>query len=598
MSSKTNNPFIDAIHHHTSRRARIAQRIPSPLRESISLDQLQQHEQPISSCNSTPKTAIDVQNLLAAIYRLQKRYRAQGKPYMSVAPNNEDKVLKKALKKVPVKLAKLQEEIPSVLRKALDALASLCSSREDEVVAVGLEAWHAKKTNQSWIRILVATEGQVGEQSKQQLMLIWKSMKDVASVWNRQSVGGMEMEESMKKFVREKQELIADFVSLCMGFVFVKWTKEVNSEIAILLAVPLDDFPKTHPFCTVRENMRRLFTMYTSQNPTIGKPRAEDKKGWGRFTTSLTRTKESIELFMSSDPGFGPKDHSYAHYFPSIERYLQKVTAYFEMVQHLQMTACLPECQDLLKRPFSLYALSAINSIARDVPYTAQDWERVLKKASSTTPERYELDLGVVSKDTECMAKEPVPRDVHVHCELRLVLEAMQRPQTVYAYIGMSKLSCSGCHLFLRVLNDVYGTKFWTRGYKKKARYPWKFPPGLWFGGRITDQMYRLIAQAWTRRYNGYRPRRAHFQSESVLSAPSTVTDDVSVASSESISKKGNKDKGHQCSRSLARSVSGGLRRASSFLGSRRISSGSNSNQRMGGKLRSLKPEDTSCIPL
>ena len=490
---------------------------------------------------------------------------------MSVAPDNEDKTLKKVLKKVPVKLPRLQEETPSVLRKALDALASLCSSREDEVVAVGLEAWHAKKTNQDWIRLLVATEGRVEEESKQQLRLIWKSMKEVASAWNRQSVGGTEeREDPVERFVREKQELVADFVSLCMGFVFVKWTKEVNSDLALLLAVPLDGFPKTHPFCTVRENMRRLFTMYTSQNPKIGKPRAEDKKGWGRFTTSLSRTKESIEVFMSSDPGFGPQSHIYADYFPSIESYLHKVTAYFEIVQHLQMAACSPECQDFLKRPFSLYALPAMNITARNAPYTAQDWERVLEKAANTMPERYELDLDVVSKDTEFMAKEPVPRDVPVHCELKLVLEAMQRPQTVYTYIGMSKLSCSGCHLFLRVLNDVYGTRFWTRGCQKKAQYPWQFPPGLWFGGRVTDQTYRLVAQAWTRRYHGYRPRRAHFRSYSAPSVPSVVTKDTSVPSSKSTTSKGNEGEGHRCSRSLARSASSRLRRVSSLLGAQR----------------------------
>lgn len=493
---------------------------------------------------------------------------------MSVAPDNEDKALKKALKKVPVKLPKLQEETPSVLRKALDALASLCSSREDEVVAVGLEAWHAKKTNQDWTRLLIATDDRVEEESKQQLRLIWKSMKDVASAWNRQSIGGAEeREEPVEKFVREKQELVADFVSLCMGLVFEKWTK-VNSELALLLAVPLDGFPKTHPFCMVRENMRCLFTMYTSQKPKIGKPRAEGNDGWVRFTANFSRTKESIEVFMSGDPFFGPKSHIYAHYFPSMEGYLQKVTAYFEMVQHLQMAACSPKCQDILKRPFSLYALPAMNRTVRNAPYTAQDWKRVIEKAASTTPGRYELDLDVVSKDTECMAKEPVPRDVPVHCELKLVLAAMKRPQTVYAYIGMSKLSCSGCHLFLEVLNGVYGTKFWTRGCQMKAQYPWQFPPGLWFSGKVTDQTYRLVAQAWIRRYHGYRPRRAHFRSDSVPSVPSVVTEDVSVPSSKLTTKKGKEGEGHRCSRSLARSVSSRLRRVSSLLGLRRFPNG------------------------
>lgn len=560
MSFKTENPFIDAVHDHASRRARcISQRKPSPLRERITLDWLEQYEQP-SSCNSTPRTGTDVQNLLAAAQKLQIRYRVQENSCMSVTPDNEDKVLKKALKKVPVKLPKLQEKTPSVLRKALDALACFCASREGEVIAVGFEAWHANKTNQGWVRLLIATDDRVKEENKQQLRLIWKFMKDVASAWNPQNVDGTEV----------RQELLADFVRLCLGFSFEKWTKEVNSELALLLAVPLDAFPETHPFHTVRGNMRHLYEMYTSQKPKIGKPRAEDKKGWGIFTTNFSRAQDSIEVFMSNDPGLEPQNHIYAHYFPSMKRYLRKATAYFEMVQHLQMAACSPECQDFFKRPFSLYALPAINSTARNAPYTAQDWERVLKKATSITPETYELDIDVVSKDTDWMAQESIPREVPVHCELKLILEAMQRPQYIYAYIGMSELSCLGCHTFLEALNDVYGTKLWTRGCQMKAQYPWQFPPGLWFGGKVADQTYRLLAQAWVQRYHGYQPRHAHFRSYGVPSVPIVVTKDVSVPSSESTTNNGKEGERHRCSRSLARSVLSGLRRVSSLLGARR----------------------------
>lgn len=572
MSFKAENAFIDA-YDQAGRRARsITQGKPSPLRQSTSLEQLEENKQPESSiCDSSPRTAIDVQNILAAIHRLQVRYRIQDISWISDINVNEKDDFKE-LKNAPGKPPKLQEQTPPILRKALDALASFCVSREDEVVAVGLEAWHAKKANQEWVRLLIATDNRVEEESKQQLRLIWKSIKDIASSFNGRSASSTEESKNpVEEFWQDTQELIGNFTIICLSFSFEGWKKDINSDISLLLAVPLDGFAKSHPFRTVRENIHYLYAAYTSPKASIGKPHTEDKNKWRQFVSCLAETQESIEVFMSSDPFIGPENHVYAHYFPSMESYMKKVPLYLDMVQHLQMAACSSECKGLLKRPFSLYALPAMNNTARDVPHTAKDWQCLLEKAASIERDKYELDPDVIARDMEYMAQEPVARDLPVHCELKLVLEAMQRPKSVYAYIGMSKLSCYGCYKFLDALNNIYGTKFGTRGCTMKARYPWQFPPGLLFGKQVADQTYRSLAWSWIWGYHGYRPKRRHFQPGSVHSVPSVAAGD-DPTSPDPTTIKTKEGGNHWFNGSLACSVSKGLRRVSSLLVSRRDS--------------------------
>ncbi|KAG5300066.1 hypothetical protein I7I50_06334 [Histoplasma capsulatum G186AR] len=64
-----------------------------------------------------------------------------------------------------------------------------------------------------------------------------------------------------------------------------------------------------------------------------------------------------------------------------------------------------------------------------------------------------------------------------VHCECVLALKFLGENLTVRSvqYIGVSKLSCISCWVFLKALRDN-GIAFYTKGSHSKAYFPWKFP--------------------------------------------------------------------------------------------------------------------------
>lgn len=64
----------------------------------------------------------------------------------------------------------------------------------------------------------------------------------------------------------------------------------------------------------------------------------------------------------------------------------------------------------------------------------------------------------------------------------------------MHSYIGVSKLSCRGCRVFIWAMSAIYGTNFCTRGLVRSDE--------------LTEQVYRLLAGYWITTYHGYRPRR------------------------------------------------------------------------------------------
>lgn len=67
------------------------------------------------------------------------------------------------------------------------------------------------------------------------------------------------------------------------------------------------------------------------------------------------------------------------------------------------------------------------------------------------------------------------------HCECSLIahLEATRAKTPAFSYIGVSKLSCPACILWIRAFNHHAGRRYFTRGTDGKWCWPWTAPAGL-----------------------------------------------------------------------------------------------------------------------
>ncbi len=119
------------------------------------------------------------------------------------------------------------------------------------------------------------------------------------------------------------------------------------------------------------------------------------------------------------------------------------------------------------------------------MPQNAEAWKLIVDEAlnasslSSVSPS----DDAIRELPKELSARWDVSHmTTFVHCEVVLAVHFRQQkkkfPQLVnpVQHIGVSKLSCQACNVFLEVLNSTaqhYDPRFVTRGCHGKAYFPW-----------------------------------------------------------------------------------------------------------------------------
>lgn len=106
-----------------------------------------------------------------------------------------------------------------------------------------------------------------------------------------------------------------------------------------------------------------------------------------------------------------------------------------------------PRCRQLSFLPFNILRQPSISTKSTVVPQTAKDWENVLERAAGIHYDLYEMDMEVVSSDAAYMARETIAKNTAIHCELKIAIQEMKGGNTMYSYIGVSKLACRGCEV-------------------------------------------------------------------------------------------------------------------------------------------------------
>ena len=458
----------------------------------------------------------DAQNLLAAIAKIEKKVRIQVAPQF-LTPNDK--------RNEPYFSPTRQNWR---LSKVLDSLANLCVFEPDhEVIATALRV----DDNAGSVELIIASNTDVQDFTVTHLQEIWKTLQQISILCHERYPRGP-LQDTPHRIPedRDVEKLSAKLARLCLEFSFGRLQKRVNRKFDRFSAIKIDDSDLPHHFQIVRDHVNVLekrFTRY--EGAKIGKPHHSDEKNWERLWKRLRLTERAIDRFLC-DGGFRPEDMAAAQNFLSYQSYLRKIGSLTDDIEVLAKLAHSPQCQQLFTFNFTVTALAGQLSQADSVPQAPGDWEDVFERAllfrndQGLEEEDYVIDIEQMEKDTKYMAEEMIGPDLVIHCELRILLDIFEtetEPKNhgipkAYTYIGVSKLSCRGCHAFFQAFNKVHKTHFVTKGSHNKSYWPWQFPQSCPESDKVLSRTYGFIAQRWVTSYDGYTKQYAPLASDSV----------------------------------------------------------------------------------
>ncbi|PUU73088.1 hypothetical protein B9Z19DRAFT_1069257 [Tuber borchii] len=155
-------------------------------------------------------------------------------------------------------------------------------------------------------------------------------------------------------------------------------------------------------------------------------------------------------------------------------------------------------------RPALQYAMSIVAVPAQTrfipLPRSQDDWLLVLQ---NETEQHYPWQLGEAEALLQAFKPPRKKCDVHCECSLIQYLERCHASGTAwdkippFNYLGVSKLSCYACYLWITAFNEQGGRKIFTRGSHGKWCFPWAMP-------NSGKNLVRSMAKKLSKEYYAY----------------------------------------------------------------------------------------------
>ncbi|KAJ9299939.1 hypothetical protein DTO271G3_2823 [Paecilomyces variotii] len=463
-------------------------------------------------------TSEGVSELLAAIYKLEKRDHIQAEPSRREA-------------NLPTSPSHPPIDAPKRVAEIVDSLANLSVSQpKHEVIAVALRV----DSRSHSMELIVSGNSDIPSSTLDHLRFIWTSLKALSDFIYANMQPGLQ-----DKYPNEKTKdpafraIVADFNHRCLEFTFARLQQKVNGKFPQFMNIPTDGLPSEHPFNSLRETLLYLERVFTRKEGAIyGKPHHDDTDNWRLIYSCLRAFSQASGLFLRAG-GFQGEDKRSALGFPKLHSYIQKIASIFNNIDILVKAAISPRRRDFFTCDLSLTPIAMLSGRLPHIAENASDWKRVLEESlayynsfsdlTNLTGPGQVLDLRVTDADATYMAQEAVSKDVIVHCETKL-LAAIEKAQNeggnvpkAFTYIGVSKLSCHGCACFFAAYNRVHGTSWRTGGSHRKSYYAWMFPPVIQRKHQVLTTTYATISAKWVNSYRGYQHSLASLEFEGLM---------------------------------------------------------------------------------
>jgi nucleic acid/nucleotide deaminase of polymorphic system toxin len=449
----------------------------------------------------------DAQHLLAFIARTQQR------------PNVREVRLTEIPSNSPIR------DSPHRLAPVLDSIANLCvKDPHHEVVAVALRL---HKT----LELIISTNAGTPPATVGHLRALWRALQKLSVEYNSAYGDSSESEVTpprpeYKSLTPEAQTRIDEIHRECLKFSWERVKKRVNNKIQKFAAINRIDMHKDSPFCRVYTCISNLEALYTRENDplTPGKPKTDEE--WRTLWNLLKVTERNVDKFIDTG-GLRAEDLWRVKGNWDYRQWLAKIVSVTKDVEVLMSAASSPRCKDIFSKEIKIIPLGAIATANEEIPNTKSHWIQVVENALKIRNDHRDEgteELEVVPSELERDLAKIMPYRFKgkniVHCEVHLLThihlaETEGRLPRAYTYLGISKLSCRGCEVFMQAFNKVHSTRFITKGRHHKAYYPWCFPPNCPKSSEVVQEMTVALCKRFANQYIGFRPKLAPFDADS-----------------------------------------------------------------------------------
>ena len=146
----------------------------------------------------------------------------------------------------------------------------------------------------------------------------------------------------------------------------------------------------------------------------------------------------------------------------SLIHYLQKVLSLHLYFTTLVNWAHSPRLRASLCMQLHVQTLASATE-APKLPTTSAGWTAALNDLLSTGEVEANGDSFIQKSVNGVHSRARHERRCPIHCEVSLVEYFHKHSSPAYTYIGVSKLSCLACHLFLENFRKYTGKRFQTK---------------------------------------------------------------------------------------------------------------------------------------
>ncbi|EER41364.1 predicted protein [Histoplasma capsulatum H143] len=250
-----------------------------------SIEQHQREDLRVPKPFEEPATASDIQNLIAAIGKLEKRDRAQ-------FPSNRYSLDTKELEPLSS-----PTRVPGRLTKLLDSLAGLLvSNANHEVIATALCVDATAKK----ITIKISSNTTVTTATCKHAKWIWTALSDISSRYHELYPASSEEPTPTHKIKnKEVQNLVFNFRIRCLRFNFAKIQKRINGKFLLFKKLDLTEFDKDHPLQTFSKAIIALEEYFTrTQGAIYGKPDENNTEAWEAVEWSIPQVPRMREIHL------------------------------------------------------------------------------------------------------------------------------------------------------------------------------------------------------------------------------------------------------------------------------------------------------------
>lgn len=215
----------------------------------------------------------------------------------------------------------------------------------------------------------------------------------------------------------------------------------------------------------------------------------EDGLSWMDTMLGLSETVLEHKVWCEDmvNKGINPRSWKRSDRYP-LRRHIEKLTSHHRYITELIGFAHSPRLGNLLSLELRVIAVPPQRFKANVYlpPRTAADWKNALIKVSGglgVLSERY-LDRQSLDIYQRYVGRRITPT---VHCECALIahLEATRGSDQLgatggrvpaFSYIGVSKLSCAPCTIWINAFREKTKRNYYTRGSHSRWYFPWRMP--------------------------------------------------------------------------------------------------------------------------